>query len=204
MWAEIETRLERDELAELHYITPIDNVPSILARGLLSHRRVAKLQHRSIAMPELQDKRAKVMIPGGRPLHEYVNLYICARNPMMHRRKDHHLDLCVLRIDPAVLDLPGVVVSDSNAASGYARFAPAPDGLKIVDQNATFAEWWIDPDRIQYFRKAARKCAEVLVPDVAPATYVSGAYVSCEQSLETFGELQCGLAAVVDGHLFFR
>jgi len=196
--------VERDELTELHYITPIDNVPSILARGLLSHRRVAKLGHQSVAMQELQDKRAKVTVPGGRPLHEYVNLYICARNPMLDKRKGSHLDLCVLRIVPSVIDLPGVVISDSNAGSDYVRFAAAPSGLKIVDREATFAEYWTDQDPIEKYRKAARKCAEVLVPDKVPAPYVTGAFVSCSQSLASFEAIQSGLPAVVDAHLFFR
>lgn len=155
-------------------------------------------------MSELQDKRAKVIIPGGLRLHDYVNLYICARNPMMHKRKGQHLELCVLRVNPGVIDLPNVVVSDSNAGSDYVRFAPAPDGLRIVDREATFAEWWTDQDRIQFFRKAAKKCAEVLVPNVLPARYVTGAYVSCEQSLAAFDSLSSGIAAVIDGHLFFR
>lgn len=51
------------------------------------------------------------MVPGGRPLHEYVNLYFCARNPMLFRIKDLHLELCVLQIDTNVLDLPGVVIT---------------------------------------------------------------------------------------------
>lgn len=37
-------------------------------------------------------------------MHEYVNLYICAPNPMMLKRRDQHLKLCVLRVDTAVLE----------------------------------------------------------------------------------------------------
>ncbi len=194
----------REELVELHYITPIENIPSILDHGLLSHRRAERFQHRSVAMQELQDRRARVRIPGGRPLHEYVNLYICARNPMLFKRRDHHLELCVLRIEPSVVDLPNVVISDSNAGSDYVRFASAPAGLKIVDRDATFAEYWTDQEPIQKYRKAARKCAEVLVPDVVPAPYITGAYVSCGQSRASFEELQCGLEVIVNVHLFFR
>src|SRR2546425_4346574 len=76
-----------EELLELHYITPMENVPSILAQGILSHRRAGKLRHQSIAMPEVQARRAGRIVPGGRPLHDYVNLYICARNPMLYVRQ---------------------------------------------------------------------------------------------------------------------
>ena len=76
--------MQRDELQELHYITPICNVPSILQHGLLSHVRAAKHKHSSVAMAEIQDRRSEVRVPGGRRLHEYVNLYIC-------REKSHAL-----------------------------------------------------------------------------------------------------------------
>ncbi len=71
--------MERHELQDLHYITPIGNVPSILQQGILSHAGASRLQHQSVAMQEMQDRRARVRVPGGRPLHEYANLYICAR-----------------------------------------------------------------------------------------------------------------------------
>jgi len=77
--------MRREELEELHYISPIVNVSSILTHGILSHRRASKLPHQSVAMPEIQDRRRKVQVPKARPLHEYVNLYICARNPMMYK-----------------------------------------------------------------------------------------------------------------------
>ena len=71
--------MRREELEELHYITPIANVPSILTHGILSHRRAKRISLQSIAKAEVQEKRATVKVPGGRRLHEYANLYICAR-----------------------------------------------------------------------------------------------------------------------------
>ncbi|MGI5920970.1 MAG: DarT ssDNA thymidine ADP-ribosyltransferase family protein [Syntrophomonadaceae bacterium] len=50
---------------------------------------------------------------------------ICARNPMMYRRRNLHCDLCVLRISPEVLDIRGAVVTDRNAFSNYAAFYPS-------------------------------------------------------------------------------
>jgi len=74
--------MNRTDLQELHYITPIANLPSIRQHGLLSHNRVKKLPSQSIAMPEIQERRERVQIPGGQPLHNYVNFYINARNPI--------------------------------------------------------------------------------------------------------------------------
>ena len=42
----------RSDVTELHFIAPIENVPSILKHGILSHRLAEKHAHESIAMPE--------------------------------------------------------------------------------------------------------------------------------------------------------
>ena len=196
--------MNRQDLAELHYITPIDNVPSILQQGILSHKRAAPLQPSSVAMQKVQDIRARKAVPGGRKLHEYVNLYICARNPMLFLRKDQHADLCVLRVSTTVLDLPGVIVTDGNAASDYVRFAAAPDGLSIVDRDRTFAEYWTDPDQVVGWRKKAAKCAEVLVPDCVDPCHLLGAYVSCDEANARLEALGTGLPVTINGHMFFR
>jgi len=196
--------MERSELTELHYITPIANLPSILRLGILSHNRAKRIEHQSVAMNEIQDRRAKVIVPGGRRLHEYVNLYICARNPMMYKRQAQFKELCVLRVSPDVIDLPGVVITDGNASGDYVRFSAAPKGLAVVDRDWTFADDWRDPDEIQYFRKKAAKCAEVLVPDQVKADYIIGAYVACQESQESIKDLVKQLSVVINSHLFFR
>jgi hypothetical protein len=199
--------LTRDELSELHYISPIVNVASILKHGILSHNKAEKLNHTSVAMAEIQDLREKVVVPNGMPLHDYVNLYICARNPMMFKRKGQHADLCVLRVSTDVLDLPTVVVTDGNAAStsrGYAKFAAAPDGLSIVDRDLTFARYWTDPDLFARYRKTCAKCAEVLVPGAVPPKYVTGAYVSCKENLDAWPSLGFPIAATLNSDMFFR
>lgn len=108
--------MKREELEELHYIVPIINVPSICVHGILSHNKAETVEHESCAMQEIQDRRAKVIVPGGKPLHEYANLYFHARNPMMYKRKENHMVLCILVVSTDVLDLPGVVITDCNAA----------------------------------------------------------------------------------------
>jgi ssDNA thymidine ADP-ribosyltransferase, DarT len=102
-----------------------------------------------------------------------------------------------------VLDLDGVIVTDANASSDYTRFAPAPRGLAFVNYALTFAEWWTDPDPIQYFRRKSAKCAEVLVPRCVPPSFLIGAYVSCDEVLMQFNRLGVRLAAEIDRHLFF-
>lgn len=193
--------MKREDLTELHYITPIANLASILAHGILSHNRVKRLRHRSVAMMDVQERRERKRVPGGRDLHDYANLYICGRNPMLSKRRSDNKSLAVLRISTDVLDLPGVVITDQNAACGLVRFRPSPDGLDIVDRELTFAQYWTHENPIEYKDRKARKCAEVLVPDCVAPSYIFGAYVSCPEArlvVETMG-----LEAVIDPHLFF-
>jgi hypothetical protein len=124
---------------------------------------------------------------------------------MLLKRSDIHEQICVLRVSPGVLDIPNVVIADSNAGSKYVRFSPAPAGLAIVDRERTFARWWAHPDDIrEKWRHSAQKGAEVLVPNVVPAQYVTGAYVSCVLSEQTLRGLAPTLPITVDRDLFFQ
>lgn len=196
--------MNRDQLNELHYIAPIRNVPLIMQDGILSHNRAKRIRHQSVAISEIQEKRARKVVPGGSPLHDYVNLYFCARNPMLYRLQKRHSELCVLQIDIHILDLPQVVITDGNAASGYTRFSPSPNGLEGLEYSAIFAEWWTHPDQRIEWENKRRKCAEVLVPNKITPDYILGAYVSCETSQQQL--LACGfsLPITIDGFLFFR
>lgn len=196
--------MQRSELTELHYITPVANLPSIFRLGILSHNRAKRLDHQSVAMQEIQDRRARVTVPGGRRLHDYANLYICARNPMMYKRQKQYREICVLRISPDVIDLPGVVVCDRNASSEYAIFRAAPGGLMIVNKEWTFAEYWTDPDQIIEWQKKAAKCAEVLVPDKVEPRYITGAYVACQEAKAALEGLLKDITIEIKSYLFFR
>jgi hypothetical protein len=123
---------------------------------------------------------------------------------MLLKKSDIHERICVLQVSVDVLDIPNVIVTDSNAASKYVSFRPAPAGLEIVDRDRTFAEWWTHDDQIEKWRHSAQKCAEVLVPDLVPASYVIGAYVSCDSSRQRLLGLAPHLPIAVDPNLFFR
>src|SRR6266702_230791 len=96
---------------------PIANIGSVILHGILSYERAAKLEHHSVAMQPVQDRRDQKQVPGGLRLHQYANLYFHARNPMMFKRLAEAPDLCVLRVSTEVLQLEGAVISDQNAAS---------------------------------------------------------------------------------------
>ena len=59
--------MERAKLKELHYITHVDNVASICAKGILSHRLASRVGHKSVADAEVQSRRSGRRVPGGLP-----------------------------------------------------------------------------------------------------------------------------------------
>lgn len=199
--------MQRSELTELHYITAIANVPSMLQRGLLSHRLAARVQHHSVAMAAIQDRRATKRVPGGRPLHEYVNLYVNGRNVMLSKVLYGNSidDVCVLRVSPDVVDLPNVAIADQNAASDYVRFAHASVGLALIDRATVFAEYWTHPeDQIAEWRHKSAMCAEVLVPDSVAPTYILGVYVGTPSAQQNVSASAAGLAVTLNEYMFFR
>lgn len=197
-----------DELDELHYITPMENMKSILEQGILSHINVRKIKHKSVAMDEIQDRRKKVVVPRGRPLHQYVNLYFHSRNPMMYKRRALHKELCVIRINKTVLHLTDVVITDGNASSDYVLFLSSPNGLKLINKDYVFAHSWYHDDEIEKFRHASANCSEVLVPDRVPSDYILGAYVACEESRAKLYDIiertERGFSITVNPDLFFQ
>ncbi len=195
--------MDRQQIAELHSIQHIENLPSLLARGILSHRRAERLGHQSIA-EVIQDIRANKAVPGGRPIHDYACLYFNARNKMMYSRLDRHQDLCVLAVSPEVLDFEGVVVTDSNASSGYARFYEPSEGIPVLDRDEIFAEWWTHPDPIEQWRRGSATCAEVLVPHVVAAKFIERIYVSGNDVKSKLEGHQPVVPVAVNHRLFFR
>lgn len=201
-----------EELEELHYITPIHNMKLICSSGILSHQQAKKYRHISVAKEEVQEKRKKVIVPGGRPLHQYVNLYFHARNPMMFQIKCRHVEMhkeiCVIRISKDILNASGVVIADRNASSEYVRFASGSDGLKIIDRELVFARYWNHDDPIEKDRHTSIKCAEVLVPDKVSKDFLLGAYVSCNESkiklYDIISEVEPDFSIIVNLDLFFQ
>jgi hypothetical protein len=196
--------MKRTEVKELHYITPIANLPSICSSGILSHKLAHKVDHESVAMAVIQERRAQKRIPGGLRLHEYANLYINARNKMMYSCKDRHNELCVLRISPDVFDLPGVIVTDRNASSDWVLFSSVREGLKMIDKDAVFSLYWTHTDLIEQYRHGSIMCAEVLVPERVEPTYLVGCYVSCEDALVRCKRLDTGIPVEINAGMFFR
>ncbi len=196
--------MERDDVIRLFYITAIENISSILQIGLLSYNRALALAHRSVAMPEVQDLRENKRVPNGMPLHDYVNLYFDARNPMMYTLKNDASNLCVVGVSPTLLERGDVVLSDRNAASGYARFGSSPSALALINKDLVFANTWNCPaDPVEYWRRKTIKCAEALAPHLVEANYIQGVYVCSLEALAQVRTLSPTVKIIVRPSMFF-
>lgn len=66
--------MNRSDITELHYITHINNVPSIIQMGILSRNKARhdKINNHDISMESVQDRRSDKKIPGtNKVLHDY-------------------------------------------------------------------------------------------------------------------------------------
>ena len=176
----------------------------MLKRGLLSHVRASKVSHASIADASVQDRRVGKRTPGGRPLHDYVNLYFNARNAMLNKRArgSGAGGLCVLRVELAVIDLPGVYVTDRNAAS-WPEYDVGAAGLAMLDKEVVYAESWNHRDPFEKAAHKKRMMAEVLVPDRVGSEYIIGAYVANDAAAAELKKLTADLPVTKTSYMFF-
>lgn len=181
------------------------NLASIAALGLLSHKRAQYVSHVSVANIEIQQhRRAPKILPNQRSLHEYVNLYFDARNPMMSRLMfDGVKDLIVVRVSADVLDLPGTIITDGNAAADITKFL-TPQRLGELDERRVYAVSWNDPDEFRKLELKRLRCAEVLVPDRVHPSYIKGCYILESSQCASCLNQVPGWTVEVRPYVFFR
>lgn len=195
--------MDRNRVQELHYITPLANLASIVQHGIVSHNRAAALSHLSIANESVQDRRADKQVPGGMQLHDYVNLYFDARNAMMYDRRGMRETMVVLRVAHSVLETPGVVIADGNAASSGTKYGASPAGLAGLDPERVYAHSWDHPDAWIKRERKRQRSAEVLVPHRVGPEYLTGCYVHTADGIGRCNKVSAELAVEVNGYVFF-
>ena len=160
----------------LYYITHIDNVPSILEKGILSHNHVQGMKYQEIRDFKLLRRRKKIM-PNGKTMRDCVNLYFQPRNAMLYRltRTMDKKELAVLQVKPELIKEPGTVFSDRNATNAQAQFFAGVGNLKKIDGKLFKKEYWTDSDDSKQ-----RRMAEVLVPRPIRNDEIMSIYVASE------------------------
>ncbi len=177
-------------LRELYYITHIDNIPSMLRLGILSHQQVEtrKIEYAPVYDAGIVRWRREKRTPEGRSLWEYANLYIQPRNPMLYRLvKEGHLnDIAILGVQRDVLSLDGVLVTTGNAARTETEILPKSEWGKHRDAivRGTDVKWWSEADGSK-----RRIMAEVLVPQRVPPGMINSIYVPDDNACQRVSAL---------------
>jgi hypothetical protein len=170
------------KVQELYYITHIDNLPSILQRGIMSHETIERegIQFTPIYNAEIVAKRRQMQTPDGRSLWSFANLYFQPRNPMLYRvvffgGTTSADNVAVLGLEMTVLNRPDIFISTGNAASPLSDILAAREGKKALHQigKDIDKEYWTDESGSK--RKIMAEC---LVPGEIPAALIREIYVA--------------------------
>lgn len=172
------TVYQHDISGHLFYITHIDNIPSIIEKGILSH---SSIEDEGLEYTQIYDKaivnNRKEKLVGDKSLWHYANVYFQPRNPMLYRvtMEKSPDDVAIIAVRKEVIDFPGVYISDGNAASINTKFYEGSN-YKIIQNHIkrmTILQWWSE------FNSTKRMImAECLVPNQIPSEYIEAIYVS--------------------------
>jgi len=174
------------KLRGLYYITHINNLSSILERGILCHRKIEdeKISFTPIYDAEIVATRREKKLSDGRNLWDFVNLYFQPRNAMLYRvvffsgaRRE---DIIIIGLKRSILNRKDIFVTTGNAASPYTEFIPSKDAQRYIKSiiEKTDKEWWSSEDDSK-----RELMAECLVPDKIDPDYISEIYVPNQNAL---------------------
>jgi hypothetical protein len=190
----------------LYYITHIDNLGSMLEKGILSH---AEMESRGIPFTAIYDaeivsNRKARQTPDGRSLWDYANVYFQARNAMLFRvtREKGVDEICIIGVRKDVLNRPDVLIANGNAASYQSEIARHDEGIKAVPQimRNVDKEWWSDSDGSK-----REMMAECLIPSAISPDLITAIYVGSDAALRRAQAVTPSRVPVTrEPHLFFK
>ncbi len=193
-------------IKSLYYITHVDNIPSILKRGILSHKRV---EEQAVPFTPIYDativsNRRERVTPNGKSLWEFANLYFQPRNPMLYRVINETIKelIAIVGVKPQVLNLPGTFVTNGNAAHSLSNVLNTQEGLQVVIEmwDVVKNDWWKEEDGSK--RKIMAEC---LVPDVIPPEFIHSIYVTSQAAKEKILLSSTAQIPIVpEPHMFFQ
>lgn len=194
---------KRAEVKGLYYITHVENVPSILERGVLSHAYIEShhIPFKPIYDEAIVSNRKNKPTPDRPSLWEYADVYFQPRNPMMYRvvKEKGPTELAVIGITSDVLNVPEVLVTDGNAASHATQFYRPAEGLAALDRHVIRSEYWKSEDGSK--RKIMAEC---LVPERIPPERIDAIYVADHETKERVRAIATREIHIIpEPHLFF-
>ena len=161
--------MRNSDIRALYYITHIDNLPSILANGILSHEKIRSegLQNTTIYLEHLVNKRGNKYTSDGKNLWHYTNLFFQPRNPMLFSviKSKGKQNITVLRISNTVLQRQGIFITDGIASNKLTQIYSLSEGLEILraQQEMFQSDSWISWNHSDKVKR--QLMAECLVPN---------------------------------------
>jgi len=194
----------------LFYITHINNLPSILRYGILSHRQVEAqgIPFTPVYNPEIVANREQRLTPDRKSLWDYANVYFQPRNPMLYKviSETDKKDVVIVGVKPQVVDAKGAFISLGNAASSLSPLLDIKTGLQNINGEywqIINNDWWKTEDGTK--RKIMAEC---LIPDGIPPTDIHSVYVTssavAEKVRPVLSESPHPVSVVVEPHMFFQ
>ena len=145
--------MKRQSVQSLYYITHVDNIPSMLEKGIFSHERIEseKISFTPIYDEGIVSNRHKIIVPDGRNLWHFANVFFEPRNPMLYRvvHEKSEDNIAVLALHSELLERHDVYVTTGNAAHSLSDIlypAQAKKQLPEIIKNSVNLEWWHDED----------------------------------------------------------
>lgn len=199
--------MPRGHIEGLYYITHIDNLPSILQRGILSHDRIVRdeVPFTPVYDAGIVANRRDILTPDGRTLWSFANLYFQPRNPMLYRvlHEKSPDDIVILAVQPDVVSRNDIFVSTGNAAHSLSEILPAREGVRHIPEirRDTDVDWWTEADGSK--RKIMAEC---LAPDCLPAHLIRTIYVASREAASRVERIiqPRNLPVIPDPKMFFE
>lgn len=151
-----------------YHFTLLDNLPDILRHGFHSpnEQRRLGLLHKSIAIRQIQDRRATMVVtcgPGG-VVHDYIPFYLCKRSSMLlyvvNAKNVDQQHLIYLALPISLIDQPHVVYTNASANTDFPpEFFADPQNLRDLDWAAIGSLKW----KMATDAKKQARMAEVLI-----------------------------------------
>jgi len=176
------------KLRGLYYITHIDNISSILEKGILSHKKIMEenIKFTPIYDADIVATRKEKKVIEGKNLWDFVNLYFQPRNAMLYRvvffGNVNKEDIIIIGLKSSILENKNIFITTGNAASPQTEFISSnvsniKEHLKNIREK-TDKEWWSSTDGSK-----REIMAECLIPEKVGPEYISEIYVSNDIAL---------------------
>lgn len=155
---------QRYRYRHIYHFTHLDNLPQILADGLLAHNELLRLgkRHTSIAYDEIQDRRSTLSVPcgPGGVVHDYIPFYFCMRSSMLlavvNNKIADQMFIIYLYFPITIMEeCPSVFTDAAANTSVTPSFYDDPEDLERLNWQAIDSlKWRLDPEETNRQRMA--------------------------------------------------